>query len=221
MKDAQIIATTVADANANFKVSVSNVSSGNYIFSVYSEDKNGNRSSMLTFPVGVSSGAATEIGGIFIAPTIAIDKSEVKQGENIAIFGASVGNAEITISVNSEEEFFKKVKTDANGAYLYQFDTSPLEKGGHVTKSKASSGGDISSFSKAVSFTVGSKTVLSAPVKKIEKGDTNNDKRVNLVDFSITAYWYRRPDPPASVDLNGDKKIDLVDFSIMAFYWTG
>jgi hypothetical protein len=49
----------------------------------------------------------------------------------------------------------------------------------------------------------------------------NNDRRVNLVDFSIAAYWYKRSSPPASVDLNGDGKVDLVDFSIMAFYWTG
>jgi hypothetical protein len=41
------------------------------------------------------------------------------------------------------------------------------------------------------------------------------------VDFSIMAYWYKRPNPPASVDLNGDSKIDLVDFSILAFNWTG
>ncbi len=51
--------------------------------------------------------------------------------------------------------------------------------------------------------------------------DLNNDKRVNLIDFSITAYWYKRPSPPATVDLNNDGKVNLVDFSIMAYYWTG
>src|SRR3989338_7702544 len=83
LKDAQIAATTVADANANFSVSVTGISSGNYIFSVYSEDSKGIRSSLLTFPVSVTSGATTNIGGVFIAPTIAVDKSEVKRGDNI------------------------------------------------------------------------------------------------------------------------------------------
>jgi hypothetical protein len=41
------------------------------------------------------------------------------------------------------------------------------------------------------------------------------------VDFSITAYWYGKENPPADVDFNGDGKVNLVDFSIMAFYWTG
>ena len=49
----------------------------------------------------------------------------------------------------------------------------------------------------------------------------NKDSRVNLVDFSIAAYWYKRSTPPPSADLNGDGKVDLVDFSILAFYWTG
>jgi hypothetical protein len=93
--------------------------------------------------------------------------------------------------------------------------------GQHFTKSKAARDGAISSFSKAISFLVGTKNVFAEPTKAPVKGDLNNDKRVNLVDFSIAAYWYKRSSPPASVDLNGDGKVDLIDFSIMAYYWTG
>ncbi len=221
LKDAQIAATTVAGSDANFQVTVSGLSGGNYIFSVYSEDNKGNRSSLLTFPLSVTSGASTNVSGIFIAPTIAVDKSEVKQGDNIAIFGQSAPNSEITISVNSDEEFFNKVTADKNGVYLYNFDTSPLTMGQHFTKSKTALNGEISSFSKTISFAAGTKTVLAQPTAVAVKGDSNGDKRVNLVDFSISAYWYKRPSPPASADLNGDGKVDLVDFSIMAFYWTG
>ncbi|MBU2544617.1 dockerin type I repeat-containing protein, partial [Patescibacteria group bacterium] len=58
------------------------------------------------------------------------------------------------------------------------------------------------------------------------KGDLNGDGRVNLVDFSIAAYWYKRTISAEfavkeSERMNGDGKVDLVDFSIMAFYWTG
>lgn len=222
LKDAQIAATTVAGADANFQITLSDLSGGNYIFSVYSEDTKGIRSSLLTFPVSVTFGATTRVSGIFIAPTIAVDKSEVKRGDNIAIFGQSVPNSEVIISVNSDEEFFNKIKADAGGAYLYNFDTSPLENGQHFTKSKVAFGGEISSFSKAIGFAVGVKTVLAEEPKKApEKGDLNSDKKVNIVDFSITAYWYNRPSPPSSIDLNKDGKVNLVDFSILAFYWTG
>lgn len=221
LKDAQIAATTIAGADANFSISVSGISGGSYIFSVYSEDSKGIRSSLLTFPVSVTSGATTNIGGIFIAPTIAVDKSEVKRGDNIAIFGQSAPNGEITIGINSDEEFFSKTKADQNGTYLYNLDTSPLAMEQHFTRSKAAHNGEITSFSKSISFIVGTKNIAAELPKTVAKGDLNSDRRVNLVDFSIAAYWYKRSNPPATADLNGDGKVDLIDFSIMAFYWTG
>jgi len=221
LKDAQIAATTIAGSDANFQVSISGLSGGNYIFSVYGEDNKGIRSSLLTFPISVTSGATTNVSGIFISPTIAVDKSEVKRGDNIAIFGQSAAASEITISVNSEEELFVKTKSDKDGVYLYNFDTSPLETAQHFTKSKVALNGEISSFSRVIGFLVGAKNIMAELPEAITKEDLNNDKRVNLVDFSIIAYWYKRPSPPSSVDLNNDGKIDLVDFSIMAYYWTG
>ena len=105
---------------------------------------------------------------------------------------------------------------------MLNFDTSVLEMGQHNTKSKVALDGEISSFSKVVGFAVGTKNVLAQlPEKTASKADLNGDKRVNLVDFSIAAYWYKRPNPPTSSDLNGDGKVDLIDFSIMAFNWTG
>src|SRR3989344_2850688 len=50
LKDAQVAATTVAGADAGFKVSLSGLSSGSYIFSVYAEDNRGERSSLATCP---------------------------------------------------------------------------------------------------------------------------------------------------------------------------
>ena len=222
LKDAQVVATTIADPSANFQVTISNVSGGNYIFSVYSEDSKGVRSSLLTFPVGVTSGVTTKVSDIFIAPSIATDKSEVKKGDNIVIFGQSTPSSEVTISVNSEEEYFFKKTTDINGSYLLNFDTSVLEIGQHTSKSKSALLGEISSFSKVVGFLVGTKNVLAQlPEKITPKADMNGDKKVNLIDFSITAYWYKRANPPVSADLNSDGKVDLVDLSIIAFNWTG
>ncbi|HUW71871.1 MAG TPA: hypothetical protein VMV66_01605 [Candidatus Humimicrobiaceae bacterium] len=227
LKNAQIAATTVAGADSNFQISLAGLSGGNYIFSVCSEDRTGNRSSLLTFPVSVTAGVTTNVSGIFIAPTIAVDKSEVKRGDNIAIFGQSAPQSEITITINSDEEFFTKTDADKDGIYLYNFDTTPLAMEQHFTKSKAALNGEISSFGKTVSFFVGTKTVFAKPSGECTgKADLNSDCRVNLVDFSIAAYWYKRSISSEFkvIDqdkLNGDGKIDLVDFSIMAYYWTG
>lgn len=223
LKDAQIAVSTIAGPNSNFQISLSGLSAGSYIFSLYGQDKNGLRSTLFTFAVILTAGATTNVSGIFIAPTIAVDKSEVKKGDDISIFGQTAPQSDVTIIVNSDEEYFAKTKSDKDGLYLYNFDTSPLDFGNHSTKSKAASGGFASSFSSIISFKISTKNVLAPKIteERVLKGDINNEGRVNLIDFSIVAYWYKRPLPPAKVDLNSDGKIDLADFSILAYYWTG
>ncbi len=220
LKDAQLAVQTIAGPDANFQIDLSGLSAGNYIFCLYSEDSQARRSSLFTFPISITHGATTNISGIFIAPTIDVDKSEVKRGDNLAIFGQSAADSEITISINSDQEIFKKTQADNSGIYLYNLDTAPLEIGQHFTKSKAALNGEISSFSKAVSFAVGTITVPKE-IAEYGEADLNRDCRIDLVDFSIAAYWYKRSSPPANIDLNSDGKVDLVDFSIMAYYWTG
>jgi hypothetical protein len=228
LKDAQIIATTVAGSDSNFQISLSNITAGNYVFSVYGEDSQGIRSSLQTFPVSLTSGITARINGIFIAPTIAVDKSEVKLGDTINIFGQTVNSADVLLNVNSEPEYFFKLKATANGVYFYQMDTTLLNMGSHTAKSKAVAvNQSISSFSSAVGFTVGTKNILAvAPQKCPAKGDLNNDCKVNLVDFSIASFWYNRvlSESFKTVEkdkLGADGRINLVDFSIMAYYWTG
>jgi len=221
LKDGQIAITTIAGPDAMFSVSLTDLTAGSYSIAVYSEDARGNRSTIFAFPVQVVGSVTTEIGGIFLAPTISIDKSQVKQGDSIAIFGQSVPQSDVTIQVHSAQELFATIPTDANGAYLYNLDTTPLAMGGHSTKSKAAIAGEISPFGKAVSFTVGAENIAIAQQTTVGKADVSGDKKINLVDFSILAYWYKRPSPPSKADLNVDGKVDLIDFSIMAFYWTG
>ncbi len=222
LKDGQIALSTIAGPDSNFTGTLGGLSSGEYTFSVYGEDKNGIRSTPFTFQIFITSGVTTKISGIFIAPTIAVDKSEVKKGDNIVIFGQSTPTSDIVISVNSEQEFFENALSDASGVYLHTFDTSVLELGKHSTKSKALlHNGEISTFGEAVGFIVGTKNVSADNTKKNLKCDANTDNRCNLVDFSIAAFWYKKKDPPAKVDFNNDGIVNLIDFSIMAFYWTG
>ncbi|MFH0951460.1 MAG: hypothetical protein V1765_03245 [bacterium] len=219
LQDAKVTASVVVGADANFTITLNKLTAGNFIFSLYTEDKYGQRSSLLTFPVSVTEGATTTISGIFIAPTIAVDKSQVKLGDNLAIMGQSFPSSKITITVNSDTPQFFSATADTQGVYLYNLDTAVLEVGQHLAKSKATVANEISGYSSIVSFTVGDKNVLADEQKK--KSDVNKDNRVNLVDFSIMAYWHGKSDPPVHVDLNNDKKVTLVDFSIMAYYWEG
>lgn len=222
LRDGVIAATTLADPTAKFSVSLTGFSTGTYTFGVYTEDQQGHHSVTFSFPVYITSGTTVNIGGIILSPTISVDKSQVKKGENLAIFGYSVPNSQITITVNSDVPHLLKTKTALNGVYLYNFDTSPLEYGSHTANSRAILEDQISATSNNVPFSVGTQSV-DVPVGECGtiRGDINCDSKVNLVDFSVMAYWYRRASPPAGIDLNGDGTITLVDFSILAFNWTG
>jgi hypothetical protein len=222
LQDAQVVITTVAGPDSEFQMTLTGLSAGNYSFSLYSQDSQGNRSSLLTFPIGLTTGAVTNVTGIFIAPTNSVDKSEVKQGDTITIFGQTVASSTVTIQVNSDQAEFASTTADKGGVYLYNFDTSALDYGDHSTKSKSSINGQISPYGAAAAFSVGDQDVLAAaPVKHSIVGDVNGDGKVNLVDFSVVAYWFGRSGAPKTADLNGDGKVNLVDFSILAYHWTG
>lgn len=235
LKDAQIAVSTVAGPDAKFDVGLSGISAGSYNFALYSESTQGRRSRIYTFPLTLSKGAITNISGIIIAPTIDVDKSVVRQGNTIAIFGEAAPDADVTIAVSgadvsmalqSNQDFFNVVKADSDGAYLHYFDTSPLILGKHGAKSRAAIDALVSEYSTVVAFTVGTTDAPRDALPLCGKADMNCDGRVNLVDFSIAAYWYQRSLEGDIIRkeaerLNGDGKIDIVDFSIMAFYWTG
>lgn len=227
LKDAQVVATTIADDNAHFQVLIKGLSSGTYIFSLYGEDTTGIRSSLFTFPVSVTKNILAKIDNIFLAPTITGNKTEVKKGEPIVLFGQSAPFSEVTVEVNSEQQFFIKTQVDTAGVYLKSFDSSVLEFGQHHARARSTADQVISSQSAVYEFSVGTKNVFAKEgITCSIKADLNVDCRVNLVDFSIVAFWYLRPltsefTAREEKHFNGDGKINLVDFSIMAFNWTG
>jgi hypothetical protein len=225
LKDGQIAVTTIAGPDGKFKLGVTDIQAGTYTFGIYAEDSKGTRSSIFAFPISVTSGTTATITGIFIAPTINVDKDVIKRGENVVIFGESAPGAEMTIQVNSDPIYVTTDSDSVDGGYIYTFNTGLVENGAHTTKSKASLSGTVSAFSLAVGFEVNN-TGIAQPKSACKKADLNCDGRVNLVDFSIAAFWYKQSLSssfiPVEIErLNGDGRVDLIDFSIMAYYWTG
>ena len=227
LKDGQIAGLTKAGPDAMFEITVLSISAGIYSFGVWAEDIKGYRSPTQTFITSLVSGATSVISGIFLAPTIATDKTEVKRGNVIDIFGYSAPLADVSVIISSDEELLKKTPADTAGAWLYKFDSFEVSYGDHAARSRSVVVNDISDFSKTVTFQVGTRDVYGQPPTKCPKrADLNADCKVNLVDFSIAAYWYKRALSAAFAliekdRLNGDGLINLQDFSIMAYYWTG
>jgi hypothetical protein len=56
---------------------------------------------------------------------------------------------------------------------------------------------------------------------KYDTGDVNRDHVVDLKDFSVLLFYYKKNPPFANqyVDINKDGKVDLIDVSILIFQW--
>lgn len=217
-----IVAEVPASPNGTFEMKVRGLSTGTYTFGIRAEDAQSRISTVQVFTVFISTGVSVTVEDIFIAPTITTDKVEVKKGDPIVILGTSAPNAKVTISIHSATEIVKKVISNANGGWIYKLDTTDLEMGEHEAKALAITEDDLSVYSSVESFIVGTQNMpRQASQSTNRKCDLNNDTRVNLLDFSIMAFWYKRAGFPEKIDLNSDKKIDLSDVSILAYCWTG
>ncbi len=216
LKDGQFSTSASADSEANFKVELNNITPGIYTFGVWAEDKRGIKSIVFNFTVNVAAGVATTISGIFLPPTIDIDKDVVQKGETLNILGQTAPQSDITIVINSSQEIIKKTTAGNDGLWFHAFDTSPLEEGSHSTRAKAvTADGLLSTFSQTLMFAIGG--VSSGG---LQNSDINRDNKVNLIDFSILLYNWGKPKNSAA-DLNRDGKVNLTDFSIMMYRWTG
>jgi len=215
LQDGKVITSSPADPQANFKVEISDITPGVWSFTLWGEDRAGRKSISFSFSTVVTSGVTTTVSGIFLPPTIELEKTELQRGETLNILGQTAPKSEVTIQVGSPE-IIKKTKAEADGTYFYAFDTTVLEEGSHTAKSKATSPDELlSTFSQTLAFYLGEK-IEACP----RKADINGDKKINLVDFSILLYNWGVPKNPAA-DLSCDGKVNLTDFSIMMYWWTG
>jgi len=210
LKEGAVAATFQAPSNGYFTKTLTGLAPGTYNFSIWAEDTEGRRSTTLSFNITLIGGVITTISGIFLSPTIEINKVQVRRGENLNYKGQSYPSSTVSIYIFSNSTT-KKTKASTQGKWNYSFNTQSLERGSHTTRSKAQTNdGEQSTFSETLTFQI---------IRPCPGADLNRDGRVNLVDFSILLYWWGTNN--ACADQNEDGKVDLIDFSMMLYYWTG
>jgi len=229
LKDGALATTLNADGIGDWSTSMG-VNGGIYTFSIYATDSRGYKSVTISFTINVPVGQIVTLSDIVVSPTIAADKSQVKVGNDITFFGSAYPQSDINVIINSEQTIVDKTKADKFGRWLYKLDSGVLELGEHTTKSQTVIPNQqlISSFSESLAFRVGNQDVTFGDIDKKQpgvcstRGDINNDKKINIVDFSIMLYFWneRNPKNPC-VDINRDGIVNLFDFSIMLYWWTG
>jgi hypothetical protein len=222
LKDGAVAASTTADPAAAFSVSLTNLATGIYSFTVYAEDTKGMRTSSTSFIQSLTSSVTTTVDNIFLAPTMGLSHSIIKQGDTMNIFGFSAPVATVSVFVNSNQQFIEKVTAANSGAWFKAFNTAELEVGSHSSRSQSAKDNMLSPYSASVEFHVGNTSVVAPPEGECRKGDLNCDGRVNLVDFSILLFFWDKTNPTNKrADIDNSGRVDLTDFSILLYNWTG
>lgn len=224
LKNGLVVEELPTSANGAFELSVRNIIPGTYTFTLAAKDGLGIKSSQVTYTIMIVSGIITEINGIIMPPTITTDKTEVKPGSDIIFSGKSIPNSDVLLTIFARSGITRTITSNASGTWSYVMPITGFESGSYNAKARTKTGTEFTLYSDTVLFTIGTKNTFR------KKGgsslinarcDLNNDSRVNLLDFSIMAFWYKRLGFPMKVDLNSDNRINLTDLSILAYCWTG
>ncbi len=214
-----VIMTSPTGDSAAFDIVIADQPVGQQIYDITAVDNDGRSLTPMTFALNLSLGSTTIILGIFLGPSITIDKPEVKLGETVTVAGATLPNSTVTVTVNSVQVKNYSFLADANGRWQKDINTADIGVGSHTAKAQATmSGTGVSEFSSSVAFAVN--PLGQCDAKK--SSDLNCDGRVNLTDFSILLFFWQQRNPAnARADVNADSRVTIVDFSIMLFQWTG
>jgi hypothetical protein len=207
-----------ADATGYFETTLEEKYNNNSLYTLFVNDTKGQRSLLLNYPIVIYDGYVTYISGIRFTPTISTDKTEAKIGDYLTVYGSSLSSQNMQVVIDGENSQTFTLTSDADGLYKIIIPLGSLSKGDYSIHVNYT---DDTRISKLIKFIIGDANILSSDSVTNIPGDCNADNVINLVDFSVLAFWYGKDNPPVCVDTNHDGIINLVDFSILAFYWTG
>lgn len=217
LRDGVFISSVFADPDSFFNINIPEDEGGSNMYTLYAVDKNNTKSLFLNFPTRIKEGYLNFINNILFAPTIVSDKNEVASDGFVNVSGYAYPNAslEIVIKNNTYSKTFN-LSSKKDGTYSINLPLNSIPKGDYNLFVKYQ---NDTRFSKLLKLIISNKNILND--KKVEylPGDCNKDNIINLIDFSVLAFWYKKDNPPLCVDTNKDNFIDLVDFSILAYYW--
>lgn len=218
VRDGTTVGTTTADSSAKFSMTLANQPTGSVVYEVQGTDADGQSLSSVTFALTLSLNTTTVISGVFLGPSIGVDKTGVKIGTPVTVFGTTAPNSTVTLDVHSVQAKSYDLTADSLGQWSKTLDTVALGIGSHTAQAQSVLGGStVSELSDQVSFAV---NPLGACDGKAP-ADLNCDGQVNITDFSILLYFWRQTHPANSrTDINQDGVVDLIDFSIMLYQWT-
>ena len=219
LKNGEYATSVLADNKGLFDITLEEKYSSTTLYSLEATDITGEKSILINYPLVVTAGYLTYISGISFPPTIILDKIQANSFITVAGYASPKKELQIIIADQQNEKNEKTftLTTPDDGHYDITLPLSGLPLGNYAASIKY---GDSDKTSELIRFIIGDTDESSVDATLNIPGDFNSDGEINLSDFSIMAFWYKKPNPPSYVDINHDGIVDLTDFSILAYYWT-
>ncbi len=212
--DGEIDEVVEADSDGEFSLDYSGLTPGATTFGFWAQDSEGRRSITFSTTFEIIQSAVTNVSGILIPPTIAVEPDQVPLGTSITVRGEAPPERQVTTLIDNGD-LSATTTSAANGAWLLSFETRTLaNESFHTAKANYRAAAAQSGYSQLVNFYVGVRDVDTSITP-----DINQDGRVDLIDFSIFLFNWQTTN--AIADFNQDGTVGLPDFSIMLFAWTG
>lgn len=217
VRDGTAIQQAATDSVAKFDLTLTNQPTGQHTYKITADDTSHRAHTSVTFALNLTLGSTTLVTGIFLGPTIAVDKTSVKLGEVVTITGRTAPNSTVTLTVSSDPVTFQ-VSANSDGDWQKAVNTTLIGTGSHQAIAQAlSTDNTMSEDSALATFSVNP----LQPCDGKPSADLNCDNEVNLTDFSIMLYFWQATNPSnARADINHDGQVTIVDFSIMLYQWT-
>lgn len=227
--DGFVTGTTLADASGVFTATTGNITAGTRLVGIYAQDSDGRRTATVSLPAVAVSLRNTTVGSILLSPTLTANNAVVKRGTSMLFSGQAAPGAEVVVTVYDDDGTSvstQQTVASGDGRYNTTFTTNDLAEDEYSVNATQTHNNQRSEKSQTYFFRVGQETVPTEEFACPAFGDLNRDCRVNLIDFSIAAFWYGKKLSPEFAEyersrLNNDGVVNIIDFSIMAYYWTG
>jgi cysteine-rich repeat protein len=222
LKDGQLIGMAQSDASAKFSYVYSNATPGPTTFGFWSEDAKQIRSITYTTTFQVTQNAVTNVGNVYLPPTIRALVKRIAPGSLLSIDGTTVPNSQVSVLIDKSKTPALSATSSNIGSWDMKLPTSgllpeiyhqilpffELSQGAGNVRLKSGTGLALNIF-------VGNNEATDRSLGP----DLNRDGKVNLTDFSMLLFRWNGNDSLA--DLNRDGKVGIADFSILLFNWTG
>lgn len=226
-----VMGTSIANGSGLFLKSFS-VPSGLSQFGIWARDTQDFISPTTNIGIYLQPYVPVTIANIVIGPTLA-GKTNLAVGEDQIFSGSGYPGATISlfnVFAFSQTPYVGIV--DVAGRWQVRIPAAKLFPGSYTFQAtmQAGLGGGIG-YSQGFTFIVGKggeivpgEPPVTPGVKRCFGSDFNGDGKVNIRDFSIFLFHWRKdysktPPSNACVDRNSDRKVDIRDFSILMHDW--